>query len=415
MATTSTNGSEGVTSKAVEYYVGRHFNGNDERADDVPVITATGTTPKIYRTKVIYAAKGSKIQRVQINSPTEFYYVGSGETVYDYLHDNELGEKYEGRGSKLTETPSVIARYDGRIFAFCSGGYARWSSVGRPREFPQIHDVAFHLNYSDSTWNAGTFKEGLEPISGTVKTITMYPTLENGVHAETRLWLPEILTKTVTTALEFNGKLWVWTANTVGYIIPSGGGYRYVHLSEHFGGIVGTIVQGGNLLYGCDANGAWVLDGNFPKKISEGLITPPTTTVGNWNSTYDEYWFGSAATQYIYNSRLGSITSKVTSGGTPSMIFWVQANSGQVKEDIIVTVLLKSGACTAVVYQGYYPATSACTNSGSYTIASGTYVTTIEPINSGRFIGVSLTGTTFELAGINIEAKGISEYERNYR
>ena len=413
MATTSVDGSEGVTSNAVEYYVGRHFNGNDVRANDVPVITATGTTPRIYRTKVIYAAKGSKIQRVQVNSPTEFFYVGSGNTVYDYLHDSELGHKYEGRGSVLPSEPAVIARFDGRIFAFFTG-YARWSSVGRPREFPQNHDVTFHLNYSDSTWTGGTYKEQLEPVSGTVKTITLSPILENGVQAETRLWMPEILSRAVTTAVEFKGKLWVWTATTVGYIVPSGAGYRYVHVSEHFGGIVGTIVEGGALLYGCDSNGAWVLDGNFPKKISQGIITPSDTVIGNWNSTYDEYWFGTASKQYVYNSRLGTISSYVESG-TPAMTFWVQADDGQVKEDVRVTILLKSGACTATVYQGYYPATSACTNSGTYSIADGTYVTTIEPINSGRFTGIVLAGTSFELAGINIEAKAINEVERNYR
>jgi hypothetical protein len=413
IATTSVNGSEGVTSKAQEYYVGRNFNGNDVRENDVPVITAEGDTPRIYRTKVIYAAKGSKLQRVQVNSPTEFFYVGSGNTVYDYLHDSELGYKYEGRGSELSSAPAVIARFDGRIFAFYTG-YARWSSVGRPREFPQVHTVVFHCDYSDSTWSGGDYKEKLEAVSGTKKTVSLYPTLENGVQAETRLWMPEILTDAVTTAVEFKGKLWVWTATTVGYITPSGAGYRYVHLSEHFGGIADTIVEGGASLYGCDSNGAWALDGNYPKKISEGIITPTGIDRGNWNSTYDEYWFGSSTKQYIYNSRLGTITSYVESG-TPAMTFWVQADVGQVKEDLRVTILLKTGACTAVVWQGYYPATAACVSSGSYTIADGTYVTTIEPINSGRFTGIVLTGTSFELAGISIEAKGINEVERNYR
>jgi len=415
MATTSLAGSEGVTSKAVEYYVGRHFSGNDVRANDIPVITATGTTPRIYRTKVIYAAKGSKIQRVQKNSPTEFFYVGSGNTVYDYLHDSELGHKYEGQGSVLSSTPDVIARFDGRMFAFYTG-YARWSAVGRPREFPQNHDVVFHLNYSDSTWTGGNYKEQLEAVSGTQKTITLVPTLENGVQSETRLWLPEILTGTVVTALEFMGKLWVWTATTVGYIVPSGAGYRYIHLSEHFGAIVNTVVKGGASLYGCDTNGAWVIDGDFPKKISQGLVTPVSIDRGNWNSTYDEYWFGTASKQYVYNSKLGTITSVVQST-TPAitMTFWIQADDGSVKEDLIVTILLKSGGCKATVYQGCYPDTDACESSGDYTIADGTYITTIEPINSGRFIGIVLTGTTFELAGINIEGKAIHELERNYR
>jgi hypothetical protein len=413
MATTATSGSEGVTSKAVEYYVGRHFSGNDVRAYDVPVITASGSTPRIYRTKVIYAQKGSKIQRVQQNSPTEFFYVGSGTTVYDYLHDSELGYKYEGRGSVLSSTPAVIARFDGRIFAFYTG-YARWSSVGRPREFPQAHNVSYYYNYSNSTWNAGDFKEGLAySLDGSPKTITFYPTLENGVHAETRLWLPEIIDRAVVAALEFKGKLWVWTATTVGYIVPSGAGYRYIHLSEDFGATAGTIVEGGVYLFGADSNGAWILDGEFPKKISDGIISP-TINRGNWNSTYEEYWFGTASIQYIYNTKLGTITSKVGSY-TPEMIFWAQANDGKVKEDVRITILLKSGACTATVYQGYYPDTSDCVSSGNYSISDGTHITVIEPINSGRYIGIKLVGTTFELAGINIEAKDVNEFERNYR
>lgn len=415
IATTVTGGCEGVASSAVEYYVDRHFSGNDVRADDVPEITTT-VGARVYRTKIIFAAKGSKIQKVQINSPTEFFYVGTANgsgKVYDYLHDSELGHKYEGRGSILPATPSIIQRYDGRLFAFYTG-YARWSSVGRPVEFPQAHNITYHLDYSDSTWSAGTYKDRLEKVTGSTHTITMYPTLENGVQAETRLWMPEILSRAVTTAYEYKGKLWVWTATTVGYIMPSGAGYRYVHLSEHFGGIVGTIVEGGNNVYGCDSNGAWVLDGNYPKKISDGIITPPTITIGNWNSTYEEYWFGSDAKQYVYNSRLGTVTSVVETA-TPTMTFWVQADSGQVKEDVRVTVLTGSGACTATIYQGYYPTTSDCVSSGDYTIADGTHVTTIEPINSGRFIGIVITGATFSLAGINIEGKAINEVERNYR
>uniref|UniRef100_A0A6H1ZPZ2 Uncharacterized protein n=2 Tax=viral metagenome TaxID=1070528 RepID=A0A6H1ZPZ2_9ZZZZ len=413
ITTLATSGSEGVASKAVEHYVNRYFDGDDARANDVPKIVTTSGN-RVYRTKIIYAYKGAHLQKVQLNSPTEFFYVGSGTTVYDYLHDNELGYKYEGRGSVLDSEPDKIARFDGRIFAFYSG-YARWSSVGRPREFPQNHDITYHLNYSDSVWDSGTFKEGLSSTTGTQKIITFNPVLENGLQGETRMWLPELIDKTVTAALEFKGKLWVWTSDTVGYITQSDTGYRYIHLSEGFGAITGTVVEGGVYLFGADSNGAWVLDGQFPKKISDGIITPPTITVGNWVSAYEEYWFGSASKQYVYNTRLGAITSVVQSA-TPSQIFWVQFNDGQVKEKIKVTVLLKTGACTAIIYAGNYPTTADCTASGSYALNISTNKVKEMPINSsGRYIGISLSGSAYTLAGINVEPEIVNKHERNQR
>jgi hypothetical protein len=98
------------------------------------------------------------------------------------------------------------------------------------------------------------------------------------------------------------------------------------------------------------------------------------------------------------------------------MMFWIQARDELVKEDLRVTILLKSGSCTATVYQGEYPATADCVASPATACDIATKkITVIEPNNSGRYIGIKLTGSDFVLAGINVEPKVVNEYERKTR
>lgn len=407
---TTTSGCEGIATGAKEHYVYKGFNGSDTRVGDVPQITAAANC-NIYRTKVIYTFKGGVVQRVQKNDPTEFFYVGntgSGTTLDDYLHDSELGHQYTATGSELGATPNLIANYDGRIFAFfnSSGLYARYSNTGKPVEFPQVHTLTYTTSYSTSTagWDEetiSTFKEALTGGSGSF-TVNMNPILDNGATGETYLFMPELSGKSIVGAYEFKGKLWVWTANTFGYITSSGAGYRYVHLSDNFGLITNTLAIGDTFLYGCDTNGAWVLDGNFPKRLSYGIVNP-TITVAAWNDTYKEYHFGTTNNVYIYNARLDTITSNI---GAISCVlfFWFKFDDREIKENIKVTILANGETYTTQIYAGDYPDTATTTISNTFSDLTDK-VKVIPTNHSGRYIGVYITSTdtSFKLHGLNIE------------
>lgn len=423
-----TSGCEGISSGATEWYAERNFNGSDARINDVPAISLSSGYYRIYRTKAIYAYKGGTLQRVQKNSPTEFFYVGSisnATTLNDYLADDELGDRYEGRGGLAPTSPAVIQAFDGRLFAFYSG-YALFSAVGRPLEFPQKHTITYTFTYTNGTWAGGTYKEALSTGTSGTKSVVFYPRLENGLEAEARLWLPELIGKTIVDAYEFKGKLWVWTATTTGYIVSAGNGYRYVHLSEDFGIIASTLCLGDAFLYGCDTDGAWVLGGDFPKRLSYGVVAPASITGAEWKNATKEYWFGKADDTdiYIYNAMTNSVTSKVvpSTGTYPAeLMLWLQMREDFVKENIRVTIITEAGAYKCTVYQGGYPDTSLCATSGEYTFAVTTPYTnvqTIRPNNSGRFIGIKITadtGSGLIISGINVEPRPTSEYERNKR
>lgn len=314
-----TKGCEGLPNGSKEHYIYRAFNGSDARIADVPVITAAAGC-NVYRTKVIYIFKGGEIQRPQKNDITEFFYVGNtgaGTTLSDYLHDSELGQQYTFSGGVCPATPNLIASFDGRIFAFynTSGLYARYSVSGKPVEFPQVVSLTYTTNYSSSTakWIAdadANFNETIAVGSDDI-TVSISPILENGATGETYLYMPELAGKSIVGAYEFKGKLWVWTADTFGYISPSGSGYKYYHLSNNFGLITNTLAIGDSFIYGCDTDGAWVLDGSFPRRLSYGIVSL-TPTRAEWKNTDKEYWFGSAAQIYIYNARMDAITGAIT-------------------------------------------------------------------------------------------------------
>ena len=434
IVTNTGSGCEGVASGATEHYVQRNFNGEDGRVNDIPSIT-TVSGYNVYRTKVIYVYKGATIQRVQQNDPTEFFFVGqaTGITLLDYLHDNELGRPYEGRGSIAVTSPAVIQRFDGRIFAFYSsatGNIARYSGVGKPLEFAQNHNILYTMKYTSGTskWDSGTFNEALkdDATSSNTTTVEFVPILENGVRGETKLWMPELVSKTIIDAYEFHGKLWVWSADTTGYITPSNGGYKYVHVSEDFGMVSGTLDLGDGALYGCDIEGAWVIDGDFPRKISEGIVSDGTIISGSWSNSLKSYTYATTVTGYsagyFYNARLGTITTRfMLETASPvwnsEMLFWIKGDEGQVKEDLIVTIIA-DGTFKATIYQGEFPSTTFCTNSGEYSFADAKRINVIEPNNSGRYTGIKLTAAPdagFILYGINIEASGVNKYERATR
>lgn len=406
-----TKGCEGIASGATEFYVYRGFDENDQRINDVVRISTGADNCRIYRTKVIYAYKGGEIQRVQRNSISDFYFVGETDATgycYDYLHDDELGEQYRGAGSKLASAPNLIASFDGRIFAFynTSGLYARYSNTGKPLEFPQKHTLTYSLYYSVSNadWDEPSFKDGMG--AGTLSTavaVTFSPVLDNGAEGETYLYMPELDGLSIVGALEFKGKLWVWTASTVGYIVPAGAGYKYVHLSQNFGLITSTLAKGDTFLFGCDSDGAWVLDGSFPKRLSYNIVST-TPTKGEWKNDNKEYWFGDDTDNYVYNAKLDTITSHLASGDS-QLLFWFKLDGDFIKENIKVTLLTNNIACDVIIYSGEFPDTSVCQASNTFEFSTER-VKRASSNHSGRYIGVRIDATAgagFDLSALTIE------------
>ncbi|KKK62915.1 hypothetical protein LCGC14_2999570, partial [marine sediment metagenome] len=98
---------ESLPTPAIEHWVGRRYVG-DLRQADVPVlsgITSAGMKIRWYRSKVIRINKGDTMQLGQVNSPTDFYFIGevnTGSSFSDYAHDREIDKPenyYTGRGS----------------------------------------------------------------------------------------------------------------------------------------------------------------------------------------------------------------------------------------------------------------------------------------------------------------------------
>jgi len=299
--------------------------------------------------------------------------------------------------------------------------------VGKPLEFAKKHTITYDMDYTDdgAAWDTGTFDEALGTSGTVTEAIEFMPILENGVRGEARLWMPELINKTIVDAYEFGGKLWVFSADTVGYIIPSGGGYKYVHLSEDFGIIADTLDVGDGLVYGCDSSGAWVLDGNLPRRLSDGIVEPSDDLVtidrAQWKNATKEYWFGDSASAYIYNARLDTITSRsVQYGGVgvydPICLLWFKANEN-IKEDIEVTVLAKE-PYNGLIRTGDFPADVDTEATGTYTFDQTKNNHKMSTNSSGRYVGILVSGQEeddFILSGIHIDYKGVSEYERAYR
>jgi len=468
---------ESLPSPAIEHWVNKYYV-NDTRQADIPVLGAVDTeaTYKVrwYRSKVIKVEKGDTKQLGQKNSLTEFYYVGEAadNVAYtDYAHDSELGQMFVGRGSVPPTSIDSLASYNGRMFYF-KDNVSYFSSVGRPDEVPVNYSFKIRHDYSVGAWSGGTFKDQLvAATSGDVvyTTLTMKPTLDTGIVAEAKMTINELAGKTVLRAIEYGGKLWVFTVGKTGYITQTAEeGYKYTHVADGIG-ISGAqcLTTSPYGLFGADSKGLWqITDG--PKRLSEGIIDIADTAKDtylntsdtdrrwvSWIPEGDEVWFGgykasaSDNVQIVYQADRGSFAGPYSldiesacyfnDGGQDTSFIWDDQShyyadyssrtgvqslqfwfGGDVTDKVNIDVLYKSitaaQTITARLYQGKTASSDFTSNTFSHT--SGNLVGKTVSHNSGRYFGIDLSipsACTAPILGIDFTADLVPKKERHGR
>lgn len=450
-----TNDTESLPSPVGEWWVRRYYTA-DVRQADVPKLDATnpasGRTIRWYRSTVIKMAEGDTLQPPQTD-PNDFYFVGEcayNESFYDYAHDSEIENPenlYTGRGSKPPQTAvEALAAFDNRMWYF-KAGIAYWSSAGRPEEVPQGYNQEINHTYTEGTWLNGVLSVGSEVVS----TLAMLPLLNTGVYGEAKLIIPELSGETVIAAKEFDGKLWVWTANKTGFITNSGlEGYQFSIVSNGIGLCsFHALAESPYGLFGADAKGIWLIT-DYPKRLSEGvldlssLITNSAATraasFGIWVDNLNEYWWCINGFQIPYNAlrgvfygpyditmtggcnysaqgynecHIGARKTPVisTREGAQILKFWL-GTGDYVLEDINIEMLYSSndGTVTVATYHNEIPSETGATSRGTWAHTSTRH--SFDPKSSGRFCEIKITipsGTVAPIQNINFEARAARE------
>lgn len=218
---------------------------------------ANGDDVYIYRTLRTSATDGV------YNPNNKFYYVGkvSGDSqaFTDYMHDQEIiNNEWEARGSVPPSAIDYIKSFNNRTYYF-KGNVVYWSSAGRPQEVAQEFDLAIELTEGGSTQN-----------------VKCKPKLSIGVYGDAKYEISKLAGKTVTGAIERDGKLWIFTDNTTGYLIPTNQleGVRYKQFRQGIGLVNDKcLVHTPYGVFGADRQGMWLLT-NYGdlKRITDGRI-----------------------------------------------------------------------------------------------------------------------------------------------
>lgn len=464
----TSNRIESVPSTVKEHYVRRYYS-EDERQDDVPRITlggapGSGKVARIYRSKKIDIIVADAMQLGSKNNPLDLYYLGeigaAGTTFDDYAHDDELGSLYEGRGSFRPTNVNCIGSFDNRLFYFYKSGndvYGYWSNAGRPENCAQEYNLTV-----SATWSNGSFTdEVLSAGDETTYTVTRKPILNEGIHAEAIMKIPELLGKTPVRAESIGGKLWLWTSDTTGYIQRTGKseGYRYVMVSETIGLLPWTLIVCPYGVFGADARGIWQMQNSAPVRISEGIINIDDSgkdtyiaaankagSFGIWVDELKEYWWSASNKQIVYQADkkrfVGPYNLSVTkqfayinriyqcfmvrSGTTPvlnnrtgaqTLKFWTSQAIPYVTDNFDVEVIYESisgGDVTANLYHNIIASETGKQTTGAF--AHSNYLANAMRGKSlGRYHCIALTipsAVTAPLAAINYQSDIVPREER---
>ena len=451
---------ESLPSDVCEHWVHKYYT-NDIRIKDVPVLTGSGSSGQLirwYRSKRIKIAEGDTLQPPQAD-PNDFYFIGEcahNRTFSDYAHDSEIVNPenlYTGRGNVPPATGvEALASFDNRMWYF-KDGIAHWSSAGRPEEVPQGYDLIINHTYTEGTWLNGVLTAGT--VAAT--TLSMIPLLDTGVYGEAKLIIPELSGETVIAAKEFDGKLWVWTANKTGVITNSGlEGYQFSLISNGIGLCsFHVLAESPYGLFGADAKGIWQIT-DYPKRLSEGvldlssLITNSAAnraaSFGIWVDLLNEYWWCINGFQIPYNAvrgvfygpyditmtggcnysaqgfnecYIGSDTTPIlsTREGAQTLKFWLGTGE-YVLDNINIEMLYSSNSGTATIttYHNSIPSETGATSLGTW--AHTTVREVLNPKSSGRFCELKITipsGTVAPIQAINFEAQAVPPAEKGGR
>jgi hypothetical protein len=190
----------------------------------------------------------------------------------DYLHDNELIEPYEGRGTPPPTDIDFICPFNNRMYYF-KKNTVYWSSAGRPEEVAQEYTLTYKLTSAAATT--------------TTSTVTMQPVLSTGSYGEAKYEIAELAGETIMAAYPWRNRLYIWTQEgTCGYLegTYTTEGVRFYLLRKGIGVISDkTLAHTPYGLFGADREGIWQMDNNGNLfRLSKGWIDIDDST----KSTY---------------------------------------------------------------------------------------------------------------------------------
>lgn len=360
-----------------------------------------------------------------------FYFVGtatSGAAYVDRLHDQEIvNNEYEARGSVPPAAIDYLVSWNNRMYYF-KDNIIYWSSAGRPQEVAQTFTLATETEEGGSTVD-----------------ITIKPLLSVGSYGEAKYEISELASKTVTAAIPRGGKLWVFTATTVGYLVPTNQleGVKYKEFRVGIGAVNDKCIAFTPYgVFGADRQGMWQLS-NYDelKRISDGTIDflagADTTLTQSyvtdsfilWVPVLEEVWWCMqyAATptyiQAVYQANRGIFTGPYThtiTGGcnytstsgayayvtgpyiidqttadtTPIQYldFWLgQSKPAAIKDSLEIQMMHSAtpgGDVTVKIYQSDIASTSDITSEDT---DYATATKNLEAHNAGRFFKIEIT------------------------
>ncbi len=401
------------------------------------------TRCRIYRTKRTYEPDR------ELNSPSEFFYIGdvaysaTSMSMDDFAHDSELVDRYEGRGTPPPTGVDLLVSFENRMYYFVDN-VVYWSSSGRPGEVAQEYTLTFKA--VDPANGAG----GL-PLTST---FPVMPTLAGTVQGESKYEISELAGQTVIGAYPYNGKLWIWTNTMVGYLRPTLAteGIKF-HLVRKGLGLISskTLAHTPYGLFGADREGVWLLDNNNALgRLSKGTIaiddstkttyflqSTLTKSFGVWVPALDEYWWCAVNTGetvvhrqlayqplrrlfggvYEYSgltggcamTTAGGAQSYLTGGKTPSktavatdmqqqLDFWMGQHSlesvkDNLKVEVVYESITTSQSVTVVIYQNNIASTTGAVYTDNFTHDENNLVGAAHAKGSGRMFLVRITTT----------------------
>lgn len=191
-----------------------------------------------------------------------FYFVGvatSGSDFTDRLHDQEIiNNQYEARGSVPPSAIDYLKSWNNRMYYF-KDNIVYWSSAGRPQEVAQEFDLSIETTEGGSTVD-----------------VTCKPLLSVGVYGGAKYEIAELSSKTVTGAISRDGRLWLFTANTVGYLLPTNQleGVKYKEFRRGIGLVNDKCLAFTPFgVFGADRQGMWLLNNyNELRRLTDGVV-----------------------------------------------------------------------------------------------------------------------------------------------
>jgi hypothetical protein len=278
----------------------------------------------------------------------------------DFFHDEELTEMYEGRGTPPPTNIDCLCPFENRMYYF-KDATVYWSSAGRPEEVAQEYTLQYCLQDSAGDTSYGG-------VTCQYTTLTMKPWLMQGIQAEAKYEISELFGETVKATFPFNGRLYIFTDNTTGYLRPSTSteGVKYYLLRRGVGCCSDKTI---NLtpygLFAADRKGVWNLnDNNVVKRLSENRIDHDTSskdtyvyqsTIGDsfgvWVPDLNEYvWCAVntlAATGTVSDLDVVTGTATVTTSmahglsSNDCVVLWINSWSTAIYAQITVTTTTK--------------------------------------------------------------------------